>query len=303
LLQDQEAAGAHWDRMLAAGLPARVRWWDDPTSIRHINRIVCGEAVDGLHAGFHRLVAASLQGQPPVRAISIGCGTGAKEVHLLVDGSVEHFDCYELSAAAIAVGRQMAVDMGLADRMHFHHTDVFTADLPSDFGLVYWNNALHHMPDVEAAVQWSKARLRPGGLFAMDDYVGPSRFQWTETNIRWANRVRASLPERLLVNPWVTDALVSREVERPTPESVIAADPSEAMDSGRILGAVQRHFPAADIIPTGGCLYHLALSDIFWCFTTEDDALLLDSFLLLDQALAEASHTQYAVAIGRNVGM
>jgi hypothetical protein len=37
---------------------------------------------------------------------------------------------------------------------------------------------------------------------------------------------------------------------------------SEAADCSRILECVQRQFPGADIIFTGGVIYHLALSDV-----------------------------------------
>jgi SAM-dependent methyltransferase len=168
-----------------------------------------------------------------------------------------------------------------------------------NYDLVYWNNSLHHMPDVYEALRFSRDRLRHGGLLAIDDYVGPTRFQWTEENLRWASRVRENLPDRLLQNPWAPGRLVSRELFRETPETIIAIDPSEAMDSGRAIAALREVFLSVEIMPTGGALYHLALNDILCNFVTKEDNVLLKHILMLDQLLAETGTTQYAVAFAR----
>jgi SAM-dependent methyltransferase len=158
------------------------------------------------------------------------------------------------------------------------------------------NNALHHMPDVSDALEWSHARLKPGGLLAMDDFVGPDRFQWTDENLRWPTSVRQNLPDRLLRSPYLPGELVERTVGRPTPEEVIAVDPSEAVDCSRIIETIKRLFSAPRIVPTGGALYHLALNDIFGNFESPEDLVLLRQILLMYQVLAETGTTQYAVA-------
>jgi SAM-dependent methyltransferase len=300
-MSENEAIGSHWDGVLASEKPSRVRWWEDVTTIRHINQLVSGSALDSLHAGFHERLSMIFRIQPARRAISVGCGTASKELHLLQAGVVQIFDCYEFSKAAIDHGRRVATDLGLTERLRFHYGDAFGAELPTDYDLVYWNNALHHMPSAERAIVWSKNRLRPGGIFAMDDYVGPTRFQWTDVNLEWANRVLATLPDGLLRSPYDPLQTVSRVVTRPSPEAVIAVDPSEAADSGNILPALRRVFPLACIIRTGGCIYHLALNDIFHNFNSADEIQILKSYLLLDQCLAENGETQYAVAIAFNI--
>jgi hypothetical protein len=93
--------------------------------------------------------------------------------------------------------------------------------------------------------------------------------------------------------------MVQREIVRDSSETVIAIDPSEAADSGRILTAIKAIFPEAEILPTGGALYHLAMNDIFCNFTSEDDHTLLRQILMLDQLLAEKGTTQYAVALAQ----
>jgi SAM-dependent methyltransferase len=292
-------AAAHWDRhalALQARPPARIRWWEDETTLRHINSLVGKSDPAVGHVAFHERIQHFFGGRTDLKAASVGCGMGGKELWLMQLVGISSFDLYDISPVNIELGKAEAERQGASDRANFSVENAFDAALGEDYDLVYWNNALHHMPDVDAAIQWSRDRLKPGGLFAMDDFVGPSRFQWTDKNLDWASKVRASLSDRYLQNPNAPGSLVSRECLRPTIEAMIADDPSEAADSERILDAIRNHFNDPEIIPTGGALYHLALNDIFDNFRTEDDLSQLRQILLLDQMLAETGTTQYAVA-------
>ena len=96
------------------------------------------------------------------------------------------------------------------DIRKFQGVDKAVAGQPESYELVHWNNSLHHMLNVEEAVEWSWKVLKPGGLFYINDIVGPDRFQWTDTMLLEATAVRQSLPERFLVNPRNPSKLMSR---------------------------------------------------------------------------------------------
>lgn len=289
---------AYWNQVTKAPSTGVTRWWQSKTIIAHINQVVCGKPLPGAHAGFHELLRKEADGRAFRRAISIGCGEGSKERSLLSMGLVESFDLYELSSARVERGMAAAQKAGLAPRMRFYLADAFAEVRAAEFDLVYWNNALHHMIDVDEAVRWSKAALREGGVFAMDDYTGESRFQWSDGALAAATRVRELLPPRLLAHPQHMDQLLGTRVDRPNAAKLAEVDPSEAADSSRILPAIARHFPDAQVIPTGGCIYHLALKDAIGNFGDADEPL-LKSLLLLDDALAHVGHNLYSVAIGR----
>jgi SAM-dependent methyltransferase len=290
----------HWDSLVVNNaLPPRSSWFLEHATIRHINRIVCGEPIDGLHAGFHKKLAQFAAHLPPsARAVSIGCGLGTKEMDALGLGIVQHFDCYDVSGAAIEGGRAEAQRRCLADRITFHQVDPFESGLNDSFDLVYWNNALHHMSNVVAAVRWSSAHLNPGGVFAMDDYVGATRFQHSPETLRWVNRILSILPDRLLQH-WDGTRVIPKVRALVNPEDVARIDPSEAVDSGTIISAVTAIFPRIEIIKTGGIVYFIALDTALQNFASDEDMLTLNSLLLLDESLAHITETQYAVAFGR----
>ena len=299
--EEQRASGAYWDCVAAkaADIRPRTAWWNDPHTLRHINRVVCGEAIDGPHAGFNRRLAAYLREQGIVgpRAVSVGSGNGGKELVLLHEGIIRSFDCYEVGAGSVTAGRRLAAEQGLSDRLSFHHADAFAVDVAADYDVVYWNNALHHMIDTPKAVRWSRDHIRCGGVFAMDDYVGESRFQHTAALVAWSNRMLSLLPDRLL-RRWDDPArLIPRPVHIHAPEDIAAIDPTEAVDSGNIIPAVRSTFADPVVIPTGGALYFVALNDAFHNFVDEPDLRLLDALLLLDAAVAQIGETPYAVCL------
>ena len=237
-----------------------------------------------------------LQGETLGKGISIGCGIGRTEMAMLQSGLVQEFDVFELSEVRIREGRELARKRGIEGRIRFNHADGMTASGHHD--LVFWGSALHHMLDVHQAVEWSNSILRPGGMFVMDDFIGPSRFQWTDFNLSIGLRLRRILPDRLLTDPKDPSKRLPVELTRIDPAALIAQDPTEAADSERILDAVRAWFPDAEVILTGGCIYHLPLNDVL-ANMTQEDAPLLDLCLVLDDLCTDLGHSHFAVAIAR----
>lgn len=251
--------------------------------------------MDEPHGGFHR-VLAGMQGAPFKKAVSVACGKGIKEMSLIKAGVVERFDLYEISEKRIETGTALAKEEGIADRVRFVHGDAFSLCTEDSFDLVYWNNALHHMLDAWDAVRWSHDRLKTGGVFAMDDYIGASRFQWSDMALQAMSEFRAALPDRLLLSP-NRSFILAREVKRPSREAMMNIDPSEAADSENILPALRHIFPGSYVIPTGGHIYATGLNNILVNF--DEDGQELRMALYIDDLLSKAGENQYAVAFAR----
>ncbi|MBA3543536.1 MAG: methyltransferase domain-containing protein [Chthoniobacterales bacterium] len=289
-----------------AAHPKGANWWQVPLVRQHINRLVAGlPCGTGASAGTVALLKRLAAGRVFRRAISVGAGVGIKEMLLLQNGLVEEVDLFELSSKRIAEGQERATKLGLDGRVHFHSSDAFQSVAEASVDLVYWNNALHHMFDVEEAVKWSYSIMETGGLFYMDDFVGPNRRQWSQKALALGSRIREILPERYLrktVDDKAQTSLLPRQLVREDPQRIAAQDPSEAVDSQNIMAAVRRFFPKATIIPTGGVVYHMTLSRIFPNFDPEDerDKALLEALLLVDELCLEIPglETHYCVAAG-----
>ena len=272
-----------WNRQ-AASPTVRKNYWQFPEICAHINMKICGLPMDGIAHGMHRRMKEL---GPFKYGVSVGCGRATKETSLLRSGIVERIDCFDLAEARLAEARNRMERIGVVDRARLICGNAFETMPTETYDLVYWHSSLHHMMDVFAAVRWSWQVLKPGGVFVMREYTGPSRWQWTDRNLQFINRFRVALPQRLRPR--------KVELERPTIESMIKRDPSEAADSENILPAVVETFPDAEIIPLGGALYSFALRGIAPKLEPQD-TWFFDILMTLDDALMDESLVTFALA-------
>lgn len=296
--------GNHWSSVTneqtrqASSNQLKLRWWQSPYIIRHINRLVCGEDIPGVSQGLVQLLSSRVKNLPFKRGISVGAGTGQKEMRLIKQNIVERFDLYEYSEDRISQGMKIAVNQSLEEKVTFVHGDAF--DLVSEseqYDFVHWNNSLHHMFDVRKAVVWSKKVLKPGGVFFMDDFIGASRFQWPVEQTELASRIRKIFEGSKYITNRRNGGVLSTNVAKPSIQKLIEVDPSEAADSSRIVEAVYENFPNAEIRITGGVVYHLALNDMLANFDEEEDKVLLDLLMIIDEMSTKLGQTHYGVAL------
>jgi len=274
----------HWSSKAGETGPKRIRWWESPLIRRHYNRTVSGFEDEGLPAVAQRIA----NGRVFNEGVSVGCGTGWKEMELIQRGLVKYFHLFELSDVRIKQGLELARRLNMEDRVVFRSDDCFKSFNDNSVDFVHWNNSLHHMMDVDRAVHWSHAILREDGMFYLDDFVGPSLFQWSDKSLSLANRIRSVLPDRYLVSPYhpgEKGVLLSRTLTRPNPDKLRKRDPSEAVQSDLIIGCVKKYFPGVKITFTGGVVYSLGLEDVIHNVDEENeyDRVILNLLMMMDE--------------------
>lgn len=299
----EKKIGEHWSAISKThnSQNLKLRWWQSQHIIKHINKLVSGTAVNGFSQGLTNKLLKAFGGAIPVKkGISVGCGNGQKEINLIRQGVVEHFDLFELSEARILQGEELARRYNISEKVSFNCGNAFEKIRGKDlYDFVYWNNSLHHMIDSFQAIKWSQRILKEKGIFCLDDFIGASRFQWSDKQLEIATKVRTVFREtEYLKDPQKSEVFLPIQLKRPNREKMIDVDPSEAADSERILEAVNLYFPDAEIIKTGGVIYHLALSNMINNFEEEGkDKLLLDLLMLIDELCIQLDETHYAVVL------
>jgi hypothetical protein len=107
------------------------------------------------------------------------------------------------------------------------------------------------------------------------------------------------LPDHYFQRPGNNSGTFNRLISRPTPDKIIALDPSEAADSSRIIPALNKYFPGATISPTGGAIYHIGFAGLYGNMDMSDnyDRSVIDWMLLVDEVLMKQGMTHYAFAV------
>src|SRR5262249_20653893 len=107
------------------------------------------------------------------------------------------------------------------------------------------------------------------GYFFLDEFIGPSRFQWPDEQIQIINDQLRHVPKAL--RRLVSDRSKYKDrVVRKSVSEMAAADPSEAVRSSEIVPVLKKYFRILEIKGYGGALLHELLYDIAGNFCNEN---------------------------------
>lgn len=262
-------------------------WMAHPLVQERINTLISGDPHCDAYAHLAQVLAGRHRPLPIAQAVSLGCGFGALERSLACRGMVENIRAYDLSDAAVTEARRLALDQQLRN-IDYHVADLERLTLPeSSVDAVFAHQSIHHVEGLEPLFCEIRKALKPGGIFHLHEFVGPSRFQWSEAQLALVNDYLCSLPPRLRRLPAGGPKPL---VQRPTIDAMIAVDPTEAVRSSDILAVLPRYFAVIEQRPIGGALLHLALGDIAQNFDAneaEDRFHLERLFTIEDQKMSE----------------
>ena len=139
-------------------------------------------------------------------------------------------------------------------------------------------SSVHHVKELEVLFDWVTGTVQSGGVFVLQEYVGPSRFQWSPKQLEIAQGVLPLIPEFFRRLP---DGTHKESIWTPTPEEMAASDPTEAVRSAEILPLLEDRFEVVRRVDHGGALVMLLLHGIARNFHHENyESLVLLQFLL-----------------------
>jgi len=252
----------HWDKLASQGYQrdnARLSWGGLTRVAQNHNRLTTGRE-DWYWIDYFRDTYFP-EGQAG-DVLSLGCGEGRIERLLKERGFVfRSVTGVDISQACIESATTAARAVDLAPEINYRAADVDTIELPeAAYDFIFFFHSLHHVSALEHVLRACARALRPGGILMVNEFVGPTRFQWTEEQLAMANSILSILPPELRVD------LVSNEIKEviaaPPVEIMIAIDPSEAVRSADIESVLQQYFNIIEEKPWGGTLTHILFENI-----------------------------------------
>jgi SAM-dependent methyltransferase len=236
----------YWDSIEAHSRVEEI-WASHPLARAWINRRVTGDP----HTWPTTWLGRQLDRWPRlVRTMSIGCGMGELERDLVRLNLVDHVTGVEISPVCVGEARRAAAEAGMQERIEYRCADAraVLAEARS-LDAIFFHASLHHFDRLEEMAALLRRALKPGGLLYLDEYVGPSRDEWTVVDeLRW-NWHYYQLPRSV------------RRVGRIRPP-INEEDPTEAVASSRILAAVKREFEIRELRGYGGNLLSVIYANL-----------------------------------------
>jgi ubiquinone/menaquinone biosynthesis C-methylase UbiE len=243
-----------------------VQLWDIPAVHRRMNQMITGDPeVDYITYVSRKYLAPRI----PLTGLSLGCGVGQKELTWASHCEYTRLDAYDLAPQRIAAAQKQARTSG-ATNVHFLVGDVYRVEWPARYyDVVFSDQSLHHFTPLDQLLARIRRVLKPDGYLILNEFVGPTRFQWTDRQLEVINGVLAILPPRYRVR-WA-DRKIKRRVHRPSRLSMVLSDPSEAVEAGNILPLVEQYFEIVERRDYGGTVLHMLFADIAANFINDEN--------------------------------
>ncbi len=260
-LEQLSAEGKKWGGHLAVEATREMHAWLDHPAV--FSRYRERGQIDG--QSWRDWVKTRLGG-PATRSMELGCGSGSLSVDLFHRGStlrIEGLDASdervrEAEAARSAAGAPGQFRVGDANRLDLE---------PGAYDLIVSAHSFHHFLKLEPIMEQVLRALTPRGLFILEEFVGPTQFQWTDAQIDVTRTLTGLIPERYRMLRWG----VRKDWEgRPTVAEVVAASPFESIRSAEIVPLFERYFRMIERRNLGGTIQHLMYNGIIHNFQPSD---------------------------------
>lgn len=231
---DRQRVSDHWGKQFEEMRADQYFWTNNPIVTEQVYRLISDTNQHWLPWLFHDYFRDVERFD---RVLSVCCGDGAHEIVMYKTGKVGHLRAFDVSEGAVRQAITRFQEAGVsADHYHIDVGDANALEIDGPFDLVVAAGAVHHVTALEDLFKKVQRMIAPSGHFVMLEFVGQTRFQWTDQQIDLINRVLDAVDPKYLRD--------HRRVQftRPTVDQMIALDPSEAVRSAEILGLIDRYF-------------------------------------------------------------
>lgn len=253
--------GRRWGAQLAAEAAQEMHAWLDHPRIRA--RYFERTKVEG-HT-WERWVANRLGGTAN-RGMELGCGSGSKSLSFASAGVIRAVEGIDASAERIAEAEQRRSATGVPGAFRMGDANRLVLDRGS-YDFIFSAHSFHHFLALEQIMEEVHRALAPGGVFVLEEFVGPTQFQWSDVQMELTRTLLSLLPERFRRFRWGA----TKDAEgRPTVAEVVAASPFESIRSAEILPLFRENFRVLECRPLGGTIQHLLYNGIVHNFVPGD---------------------------------
>lgn len=248
-----EVAACFWDMKKAYRGVDRNHWGSSPILGRLVSKRLTGESEKDW---LKYIIEKYLEEPQEINVLVLGCGTGSLERQLSQQVKCNIIDAIDISEESLAEAKRMAAAEGCKG-INYIAANLNEVQLDKHkYNLIFAQECIHHLYNLEHIYQEIDRALAPGGLFIQAEYVGPNHFQLTKEQVDHING---------LLNELEPKYKRYQHYERIPLECMMKNDPSEAIRAEEILPLTDEYFEIIEQMNVGGNI----VSWIFYCINTE----------------------------------
>lgn len=259
-------------------------WWIIPEVKFRWNELITGSK----HVTYEEYMSQTFfRNHKNVRMVSIGSGVCSHELKLAEINPDWEIECIDFSNKLLHKAEQIAEKKQLKN-ISFLAQDIYQYKLSDNYyDIVFFHSSLHHFKNLDHFIKANVFdKLKEDGHLIINEYVGANRLQYPKNQIKAINECLNLIPTPY--RQLHKTNLIKRKYYGSGLLRMIIADPSECVESERILPVVYKYFETVIEKPFGGNLLSSALKDIshnFLANNQEKDAILSRIFKFEDNYL------------------
>ena len=229
---------------------------------------------------------------PFEKCLSICCGFGEVERILSRLNVARKIIGTDIAPGAVNQAKERAKAEQFTN-IEYYVADLNDERLPeNEYDIIWANGALHHIKQLDIVIPKLKNALKAGGFLISNEYIGPNYQQIGVRQQTIINAVKHLLPVELcqkniiqeqsprgnsrskkwvgylrkVIDKWYTpnDSVYEKIWARPTIDYFLLKDPSECVNSERIIPALRQHFDRVEVKYFGGSAVMYALDSKFY---------------------------------------
>jgi ubiquinone/menaquinone biosynthesis C-methylase UbiE len=241
-------------------------WWIIPMVRERWNSMVTG---DKSKEFVDFTVNTFLKDKKSLKMLSLGSGNCASELKFASYNNFDEIVCSDISEILLRNAEEVAENKQL-ENIKFQVHDANTFSFPKRYyDIVYFRASLHHFKNIDELIgKLVKETLKHDGLLIIDEYVGPNRVQFPNHQIKAINKAIQLIPKK-----YRKRFKLNFHKNKVSGSGIIRmkiADPSECIESEKILPAIHQHYKTIYEANYGGNILMTAIKDIAHHFITLD---------------------------------
>lgn len=240
-------------------------WWIIPSVKKRWNFLITGDE----DLEYEPYISSKYFENQPIKMLSIGSGVCSHELEFARLNPNCQITCIDFSEKLLQLAEKKSMDENLKN-INFLAKDIRTYQLPKNhYDVVLFHSSLHHFDNIKDFLERIKNTLSVGGKLIIHEYVGPNRIQYGKQQLKAINEC-LKLIDRPFRKMFRTNIYKDKYFGSGFLRMYMS-DPSECVDSERIIPDIHSKFNVIEEKNFGGNILMPVLKDISHHFVELDD--------------------------------